>query len=231
MEYAYTEKRERVHASNADKAKEYTCPICDGKVIPKQGNCNIHHFAHVSKCTDPWYYDMSKWHSDWQAQFPQKNREVVIEYNNEKHRADVMACGYIVEFQHSSITSEEFDERNEFYLKYGKKVIWIFDFVDEYKYDKMECYDEWCGKNDNGGKYRWRYPKRFLKNYIPQRDKNIIVFFQIAEEEHNNNEECYIEKVIWAIEEYGESNFRRFSTSYCPSNAIELIEYIKKGML
>jgi hypothetical protein len=121
-----------------------------------------------------------------------KTQNRIIEYNGEKHRADVMACGHVIEFQHSPITAEEFNKRNRFYLSYGKKVIWIFDFRNEFENGLMECYDEWHRNKDNGGKFMWKYAKRFLQNYLPQRDKNIIVFFQIAEADYTNKKEAYL---------------------------------------
>ena len=150
MEFALNCKNEKIHISMADKSNDYFCPLCKGKVILRRGQINIEHFAHISKCEDSWKYDMSEWHSNWQAQFPRKNQEVVIEKNKEKHRADVMACGYVLEFQHSPITVEEFNERNKFYLNCGKKVVWIFDLADEYECGQIQCYDEWHNKNDNG---------------------------------------------------------------------------------
>ena len=231
MEFALNDNNEKTHASQADKKQNYYCPLCNGKVILRRGQINIEHFAHKNKCVDTWKYDMSEWHSQWQKQFPKKNQEVVIEFNGEKHRADVMACGYVIEFQHSPITAEEFSERNQFYLNYGKKVIWIFDVIDEYKSGRITCYGEWHRNNNNGGKYKWSYPKRFLENYLPQDNKDIIVFFQFTESIHSDIDEAYIERVIWAIEEYGFSNFKRFHTSYEPCNFLELLKSIKEHKL
>ena len=171
MEFAINELGVKTHASTADKRQFYYCPVCRQKVIPRQGNVNIDHFAHVSKCDDHWNYDMSEWHSQWQKQFPQKNQEVVVEVEGIKHRADVMACGYVIEFQHSSITAEEFNERNNFYLSYGKKVVWIFDFSDEMESGNVDCYDEYKGKYGNGGKFSWKYAKRIFRNFLPQADR------------------------------------------------------------
>ena len=201
------------------------------KIVLRKGQINIDHFAHQSRCDDTWGYDISAWHSDWQQQFPKRNQEVIIEFNGEKHRADIMACGYVVEFQHSPISAEEFNERNHFYLNYGKKVIWIFDFSDEFKSGRIDCYDGWSSKNDNGGKFKWRYPKRFLQDYLPQSDKDIIVFFQFSNSKHGESDESYIERVTWAIEENGHSNFARFFTSYYPGNSTELLEWMKENRL
>jgi len=231
MEFALNQSNDRVHAIDAAKQDEYYCPLCHKKVVLRKGQVNIDHFAHQSKCDDTWNYDMSVWHSEWQQQFPKRNQEVVVEFNGEKHRADVMACGYVIEFQHSPITADEFNVRNQFYLNYGKKVIWIFDLSDEFKSGRISCYEEWSSNNDNGGKFKWKYSKRFLQSYLPQDNKDIIVFFQFFDSKHSNSDEAYIERVIWAIKENGFSDFKRFYTSYCPGNFLELIEAIKEHKL
>ena len=75
------------------------------------------------------------------------------------------------------------------------------------------------------------HPKRFLQNYLPQNDKDIIVFFQFSDSKHSEKEETYIERVTWAIVEDGYSNFKRFCTSYYPGNSSELLEWIKNHKL
>ena len=231
MEFAINCAGERIHASDADKCEEYVCPSCRQKVIPRQGERNIYHFAHLSSCEDHWHYDMSEWHSRWQSQFDVDDREIVINHLGQKHRADITTNGYVIEFQHSPITAAEFAERNSFYRSYGQKVVWVFDFVKEYRGKYIECYEEWHRCNDNGGKYRWAYAKSFLQSFIPQNNKDVIVFFQLLEEDHSDTESSYMERVIWAIDEYGASNFKRFFTSYYPGNATELLEWIQEGKL
>lgn len=232
MEIAINRDNERIHASIADKEQEYFCPICGGKVIPRQGQVKMDHFAHQSKCDDAWHYEMTAWHSDWQNQFPRKNQEVVVEIDGEKHRADVMACGYVIEFQHSPITAEEFEERNRFYLHYGKKVIWIFDLSAAFSNKKIIYVDEWSRNHEHGGKFKWSYSKKFLQSYLPQNNKKIIVFFQFFDSDHSNQEASYMERVTWAINENGYSNFSHFYTSYSnPVNAKELLKWIKEHKL
>lgn len=231
MEFAFNHNNDRIHASDANKQDEYFCPLCHKKVVLRKGQVNIEHFAHQSKCDDHWSYDVSEWHYEWQQQFPRKNQEVIIEFDGEKHRADVMACGYVIEFQHSRITAEEFDERNRFYLNYGKKVVWIFDLKDDFENGRIDCYEEWSSNKDKGGKFKWSYPKRFLQNYLPQINKDVIVFFQFFDSKHSDTEEAYMERVTWAIEEGGYSNFKCFCTSYFPGNSSELLEWIKEHKL
>ena len=79
MEYALTADHHRVHAFDAEKGQEYYCPVCGNQVIPRQGEVNSWHFAHVTSCVDDWTYDMSEWHRNWPNRFPESTREVVIE--------------------------------------------------------------------------------------------------------------------------------------------------------
>lgn len=70
MEYALTADHHRVHAFDAEKGQEYYCPVCGNQVIPRQGEVNSWHFAHVTSCMDDWKYDMSEWHRDGNRVFP-----------------------------------------------------------------------------------------------------------------------------------------------------------------
>ena len=70
MEFALNQNNNRTHAIDAIKQGEYYCPLCRKKVVLRKGEVNIDHFAHQSRCDDTWNYDMSKWHSERQQQFP-----------------------------------------------------------------------------------------------------------------------------------------------------------------
>ena len=118
----------------------YYCPICRGQLIIKAKNSEsvVTHFAHKSlKDCDTFSHDMSDWHKAWQNRFPIKNQEVPLPFDKPCHRADVLAYGYVIEFQHSPISVEEFDERNRFYTSLGKKVVWIFDVSEKYKDERF----------------------------------------------------------------------------------------------
>lgn len=133
MEFAVNKDGIRVHAFNAKKGESYKCPICKGDVILRKGDININHFAHKSnECVDNWNYDMSEWHYSMQQRFPEEQREIVVKYNGQTHRADVLKGKQIIEFQHSPITSEEIIERNNFYNSAGYSVAWVFDVQEQY---------------------------------------------------------------------------------------------------
>ena len=98
MYQAENENKIRIEAEEATKGLKYFCPCCGKEVILKQGDVVTWHFAHKSsKECDSWY-SMSKWHEEWQKKFNKKYREVVIERDGEKHRADV-------KIDHSTIMS------------------------------------------------------------------------------------------------------------------------------
>lgn len=143
---------ERVSIENATKDDKYYCPIC-GELLTIRATNSLAvktHFAHKrgTICYDDWTHDMSEWHLSWQKQFPEQYREVVIEKNGIKHRADICVNNTVIEFQHSPITGEEIAKRNNFYLSCGYQVVWVFDATDKIKnwldgsIDPMQCSDD-----------------------------------------------------------------------------------------
>lgn len=130
MQFAIDKKKNRVHIDEAIEDEEYFCPCCEGSLTQRRGQKNIHHFAHArgTKCSDNWHYEeMSEWHRGWQEKYPVECREVVLEKDGVRHRADVCVNVTVIEFQHSPMSVSEFLDRNEFYTSAGYKLIWLFD--------------------------------------------------------------------------------------------------------
>ena len=194
MEYALTADHHRVHAFDAEKGQEYYCPVCGNQVIPRQGEVNSWHFAHVTSCMDDWKYDMSEWHRGWQSRFPENVREIVVEHRGECHRADILMGGYVIEFQHSPISAGEFELRNKFYTRAGYKVIWVFDetyaFGNEYISSSL----------DDENKFVWKWPNRALASVVPQRstDKE----GSDMKKEYDTSVKEAIERVMSVFSEY-----------------------------
>ena len=133
---AIDELGNKVSIMNAEYGKTYYCPICHEKLtVKKKGKGKAPHFAHKpdSDCTD--WGDMSEWHLSWQEKFPEECREVVLEKNGERHRADVCIkdMNLVIEFQHSPISNEEFSKRNCFYISCGYQLVWVFDVTGKIK--------------------------------------------------------------------------------------------------
>lgn len=214
------ETKECVYINDADSDREYICPHCNSKLIQKRGSIIVHHFAHesITDC-DTWSHEMSDWHKDWQEQFPRENREVDIKVNGKTHRADVCINGYIIEFQHSPMSANEFDERNNFYTKAGYRVIWIFDLSKQFD-NRQIVFNKFVDIDENSYKilYNWNHPIHTFDNYYPHKNKNVLLFFQFGEEDvvdvvsHDSIEVLMLNRVVWAIEdnETGYSNFKRF---------------------
>ena len=145
---ALTKQGEYINSAAACQNGSYFCPVCGQPLQLKASSskCIRPHFAHLPKhpCTDTWEYDMSEWHLSWQEKFPEECREVVMEKDGEKHRADILIHNTVIEFQHSPIKLKEFQARNQFYLGCGKKLIWIFDISDkeiDYKEFSYSAFD------------------------------------------------------------------------------------------
>lgn len=106
----------------ASPGSKGVCPGCKGAVSAKCGKIVCWHWAHRSgRDCDPWAERDTRWHRDWQAEFPLERTEVIMG----PHRADaVTRDGRVVEFQHSSLSVDDIQEREKFY---GYSMIWIFD--------------------------------------------------------------------------------------------------------
>ena len=200
----------RVDAYSSEKGEKYFCPICGQEVRLKQGKINDWHFAHITSCSDTWEYQdiNNEWHIRMQAMFKPEYREVVVEHNGEKHRADILKDGVVIEFQHSPISVKDFCSRNNFYSAAGYKVCWIFDLRDVFRDNRVEN----LGKN----KYRWKYPMKVLRfGPIPQErmtGDQISICFYTSEFGVETNRSCYsIYRVNWAsLDDSGVPNYKYF---------------------
>lgn len=102
------------------------CPACKSPMVAKCGDVRVHHWAHRGRreC-DKWWESETEWHRNWKDKFPSNWQEVVHPAENgEWHIADVKTDqGWVLEFQHSKIHSDERKAREAFY----KKLVWIVD--------------------------------------------------------------------------------------------------------
>jgi competence protein CoiA len=102
------------------------CPICDRPMVARCGQIKIWHWAHLGmRICDPWWENETEWHRAWKGQFPVDWQEVVLQaQSGEKHIADVKTDqGWVLEFQHSYLDSEERQARDAFY----PKLVWVVD--------------------------------------------------------------------------------------------------------
>jgi competence protein CoiA len=123
MQYALIDGKR----SEPFKGAKGVCDLCKCDVLAKCGDIKVHHWAHVRKenC-DNWWEEETLWHRNWKNIFPEEFREFLLsdDLTGEKHRADIHTdSGVTIEFQHSSLSVQEFEARCNFY----KKLIWVVD--------------------------------------------------------------------------------------------------------
>ena len=161
---AYDENGNKVSISRAEKGKSYFCPICHEQLSVKKGKIKIPHFSHKpdSSCVEDWG-DMSEWHLAWQEKFPEECREIVLKKGDEVHRADVCIeeKKLVIEFQHSPISCEDFNRRNQFYTDCGYRLVWVFDAAEKIKEDGICIF---CCGVDN-------FP--YYENYFAKKHPNV----------------------------------------------------------
>lgn len=164
----------------------YICRECGAPMYFVKGNPSIpygksSHFRHCKGyvCSDPWHYDKTQWHVDWQNCYPAENQEVIKEFAFKKHIADVLLedSRTVIEFQHSKISKEEFDDRNRFYASLGYRLIWVFDLIEDYQAQKLFQYPNYV--------YEWDRPRaNFCGFSFPE---NMDIFFQISSKQEEEN--------------------------------------------
>lgn len=122
---------ERIKPTPKARAK---CQCCDDTVMSKCGSIVTWHWSHLpgSLCTGGGE-KMTEWHYQWQQLFPSEQQEIFFaDSNGERHRADVhipvseSQPALTIEFQHSSISCEEVQQREAFYGSIGE-LVWVFD--------------------------------------------------------------------------------------------------------
>ena len=207
MQIAIDKDGKRALACNAKNGDDFLCPICGGCVILRQGNINVAHFAHRSnECADNWHYDMSEWHYSMQKRFPEEQREVVVKYMGQTHRADILHKNQIIEFQHSPISIEELEERNNFYNAASYSVAWVFDVQEQYDSETISIMDY-----DRALMYKWSNPKRCLQCFPQPKEynKKLVVYLYWIDED---GYECF-NRVIWSTDDCGCPDFKRFIVS------------------
>ena len=207
MQIAIDKDGKRTLAYNAKNEDNYLCPICGGIVILRQGSINVAHFAHRSnECADNWNYDMSEWHYSMQKRFAEEQREVVVKNMGKTHRADILYKNQVIEFQHSPISIEELEERNNFYNEAGYSVAWVFDVQEQDDFKAITIMD-----HDREIMYKWSNPKRCLQCFPQPKEynKKLVIHLYWIEEDGN---ECF-NRVIWSTGDCGYSNFKRFFVS------------------
>lgn len=131
----------------AVKGSAGVCPGCEEDVRAHCGRIVPPYWSHLAGADcDRWTEPMTAWHCEWQERFPWDCREVVLP----PHRADVRSpSGWVLEFQHSALSVDEIEERENFY----GHMVWVFDLTGFERGDGRLVLD------GNGGQLLWNSPR------------------------------------------------------------------------
>ena len=207
MFYANDKDNKRTSAWSANRDIPFFCPVCKSPVVLRDGLTNAPHFAHrAGTCTDTWHYDMSEWHRKMQSFFPESMQEVVVTHDGETHRADILYKNTVIEFQHSTISKNEFERRNDFFESLGYRIAWVFDVNDQRLNDQLIFYSE-----ENPNLMKWSHAPKIFENCQSLYDKNrhfsIWLFWDVEGLDT-------FAKVTWtATNDYGGLSFKRITVS------------------
>lgn len=210
MFIALDENNKRVAVWNSLKTQTYHCPVCNSQLIIKDGKINEKHFAHKKACSDTWNYDMSYWHQKMQNYFPEHQREVVVSNRFGTHRADILIENTVIEFQHSKITAEEYQNRTNFFIRSGYRIAWVFDLSEQLECGYLQYKQDIDDNCDNQYLMKWSYAFRIFEQqeYICDYNKKYALWFAWGDED-------IINKVIWTAknEDTGLTSLKYFITS------------------
>ena len=115
------------------------------QLVCGNGLKNRPYFRHKNLCDlDP--RPMTKWHCEWQGNFP--NTEIEYKKKNTQikdRRADVSLENsiYNLEFQHSAIELQEVKNRKKDYGLHNREIIWVIDGNDKIKVIYLEYSDRY----------------------------------------------------------------------------------------
>ena len=143
---------ERIEATPDEDA---TCPICGSEVIAKCGRFVAWHWAHrsIADC-DPWAEGETEWHVNWKRLMP--SAEVTIQRDGMLHRADAVARnGTVIEFQHSSISADEIEQREHFY----GRMVWVFDAQKAWDEERISI----SQARYNGYRLTWNHRRKTIE--------------------------------------------------------------------
>lgn len=202
MRIALDDNQNRIFIDDAIAKHDYFCPSCGAPLLQRKGEIRQHHFSHQPNyfCTDSWEreYDMSAWHYEWQNRFPENNQEILLTWGETKHRADVLIGRTVIEFQRSSLSSTQFNNRNNFYQSLGYKIIWVFDLIESYSNNKLTCFEKEDIKH-----FQWTRPRKTFNDFDIINGQ-VELFFQI----HDSEDECLVK-----VTDVSSGGFEEFESS------------------
>lgn len=166
-QYAYVEGK-KFYIDEFTKDKK---PYCDKGHELVFADCKkINKYFRHKNCSDVSGGEITEWHIDWQSHFPETEVEFKNKNKNQikNRRTDILLNdNFVIEIQHSKISSQEVSERKHDYEVNNKKIIWIIDGTDSIKVNELT--------------YSNRVYLEFIKDNWKYENFNGVVYYDIQE--------------------------------------------------
>jgi competence protein CoiA len=169
-----TQNKETLIASNCEESatrklsreKNLYCPNCQNNVTYKRGKVKRSHFAHnKSECVVTYYEPETDSHLkgkeilyNWlKTRFPKAEVQYEVYIQETKQIADVFikhnageykGLRWAFEFQHSALTSADWESRHSLYKSAGIQDFWILDSAKYLKYSTAKGHNDARKRND-----------------------------------------------------------------------------------
>lgn len=128
---AYDENEERIPITEYQDEMKGKLKCAEGHIlIAKRGMKQVHHYAHKSGDIDhSCAREKGEWHTQQQLRIKPDYLEIRFHGDDGKlHIADVVnKNGIVVEYQNSIVDASVLNERDEFYPRYAKGLVWVFN--------------------------------------------------------------------------------------------------------
>ncbi len=179
MQCVLDDNNNKIHLKEAAKEVTYYCYDCGGEVFKKTSKDLNDFFCHknldscISHSTSR---EMSFWHLIFRIFFNKDECEFRYLIDNELHIADINSNNVVIELQHSNISINEFNSRNDAYRKKGQIVIWIFDITGRNRKHK-------CPKD-----MKYKIPQPCLErfDFNKERENGVFIYFHFSNYILNN---------------------------------------------
>ncbi len=170
-----------VYADFAEKKETFSCQSCRGNLRLKRGPYRKAHFAHLPESNCAYGVENAKenkteWHRRMQEYFPREAQEYYFQVDvPDKHYiADVFLeeSNTVLEFQHSTISREDFVNRTLFHAKHKRRIVWLFDEssnCENRDYGRFRIEEE--SYSSNFTCYKWLGNPRKILNEFPELKK------------------------------------------------------------
>jgi competence protein CoiA len=200
------------------------CPACSSPMVARCGDVRVYHWSHRGRRNcDIWWENETEWHRNWKNRFPANWQEIVHPgENGERHIADVKTDqGWVLEFQHSKIHSDERKTREAFY----EKLVWVVD-GSRRKRDKAQFFDALLSISEAPNLFRMIPKSSTLLQDWADSTKSVLFDFSGSDEAESTQLWCLF-KVVKGIAYVGQLSRDDFIKYHSPEGEMNIRDFLE----